>query len=532
MRRVLWRNAWLIALVTVVAGAAAFGFSRLQDKQFRADATVLVAADDEGLFVEPDGSRTDPDRYLASELLAFTGDDVQEDLVEEYGPIAKRVSVRASRGANAITIELQGRQPRLIAEIVNAYAERYIEVRRERVVDQMEEATRQLQVLIDGLQEQIDATSFQLGAAAAADAQAQAAAAAAAADSPGTDPRPSPNPEVVRLEQQRTSLLQQQDVLEQRRGELLVDQTLQTGNARLVEEAEPPTRPVQPTTRRNVALAVPVGLIVGVALALLRDHFDDRLRTRADLESITDVPTLVAIPSSPRLRSGALAPPRSTEAEAYRTLHAVLQARGLGADARVLQVTGPTVDSGATTTATNLAVSLARAGQRVLLVDGDLRIPTLADLLDPPPPTGIAEVLAERTPLDEVVRSLPEVPGLEVLAVGTDARPAPDLLARPEMSDLIDAARRRADVVVIDSPPVLAFSDAPLLARLVDAVVVVVRAGRATEAELQRTIEVLHAVDAPIAGVALNRVARGDAMEFADSRIFSGALAGAPTPTS
>jgi non-specific protein-tyrosine kinase len=231
--------------------------------------------------------------------------------------------------------------------------------------------------------------------------------------------------------------------------------------------------------------------------------------------------------------------PSSPAAEAYRSLRTAVQFIGLDQTIRAIQVTSPNSSEGKTTTLANLAVALSRAGQRVIVASCDLRRPRIheflgladkdalkplgEDLLGPldeefvgQPDTnhfgelGLTSVLVGRVPLAEgIEEALRVVPGEESLAL-LPAGPAPpnpsELLSSKRTAELFDLLKAKCDVLLVDSPPVLPVTDALVLAKLVDATILVGTADRTTRKEIHRSVELLHQVDAPLVGTVLNGV--------------------------
>ncbi|MDX6651778.1 MAG: tyrosine-protein kinase [Solirubrobacterales bacterium] len=249
---------------------------------------------------------------------------------------------------------------------------------------------------------------------------------------------------------------------------------------RLQSLAEPPTRQASPRPVLSIVGGLFAGLVLGVAAAFGLQALDPRLRREAQLRRLYSLPILARMPKE-RKQRGPRQPlgPRalsSATAEAYRTLRTNLT--GSGQKPRTILVTGPTASEGKTTTAVNLASSLALAGNRVILIDADLRRPALAKLFDLRPKEGVVSVLIENTELeDALIPSATHGVNLSLLLADYEGGWIADLFAIPAAEKLIEDAKRLADYVVIDSPPLNDVIDALPLARNVDDVVIVVRLG-------------------------------------------------------
>jgi polysaccharide biosynthesis transport protein len=279
----------------------------------------------------------------------------------------------------------------------------------------------------------------------------------------------------------------------------------------IVAKAAVPTSPVKPTTRRNVLVAFVVGLVLGIMAAFVREHFDDAVRTRDDVERVSGVPVVGMIPSAKeksKVRKTselvASAPSSSPTAEAYRTLRTSLQFVNVSRPMRMLQVTSPSAAGGKTTTVANLAVTAARSRSRVLVVCCDLRRPRVHELFGLTNDVGLTSVLLGEVSLEDAVQSVADEPNLMVLASGpTPPNPA-EMLALPRTAEILRSARAKCDLLIIDSPPVLPVTDALIVSRLVDATLIVATVGSTRKRELQRTVELLRQVDAPLVGAVLN----------------------------
>ena len=203
--------------------------------------------------------------------------------------------------------------------------------------------------------------------------------------------------------------------------------------------------------------------------------------------------------------------PRSVAGEAYLSLRtslqfATLQLATLSSDAKSILVTSPSQKEGKSSTVANLGVVLASAGQRVVVVSGDLRRPRLGEFFGLDEQLGITTVLLGRHSLDEAVQQVPGVRGLAVLGAGEQTSDPTGVLANDQFATMLDKLRTRFDLVLVDSPPLLPVTDAAILAQLVDATLLVVAAGQSRGRDVGRAFEALSLVHATIIGVVLNEV--------------------------
>jgi len=292
----------------------------------------------------------------------------------------------------------------------------------------------------------------------------------------------------------------------------LVQPRVSPGAVEPVTTAEEPTDPVSPGPVRNGALGLGGSLALGLALANLLDRTDDRLRRTEDLEAAADLPVLGLLPRVSRrhLEAGALGvvAAGTPSAEAYRTLRTNLQLLAIGRRIRCLQVTSPTSNEGKSTVATNLAASFAHAGQRVIIVDGDLRRPRVHEAFGLPNEVGLSSVLSGQRSLADAIATLDGQLCLRALTAGP-VPPNPDeLLGSDRARTVLATLRNNCDIVVIDAPAVLPVLDALVLSRQVDATLLVARPERSTRGQVVAALQRLRQVGAPVVGTVLNGVVR------------------------
>ena len=271
----------------------------------------------------------------------------------------------------------------------------------------------------------------------------------------------------------------------------------------VLERASVPGSAFSPRPARNLAVGLVLGLVLGVAAALLRDTLDRTVRRSSEVERLTNL-TLLGVVSreNPDEQLVAVTRPRSRRTEAYRQVRTNLEFSGPDGLPPSLVITSPAPGEGKSTVAANLAVIAAHAGHNVVLVDADLRRPTVADVLKVPGAPGLSEVLSGAAQLDAALRTVEE--RLTVLPSGSLPRSPSELLGSPAMIKVIEELERRFDVVLIDSAPVLPVTDALLLSGLTEGVVLVMRLAQTTTTALSRTITLLHNVNAKILGVVAN----------------------------
>ncbi|HLK06215.1 MAG TPA: polysaccharide biosynthesis tyrosine autokinase [Candidatus Acidoferrum sp.] len=304
---------------------------------------------------------------------------------------------------------------------------------------------------------------------------------------------------------------------------------LKSSNIRVVDPAMIPSTPTRPAKARNIALAFIVGLFGGVGLALLREYLDNTVKTPDDVETLARLPSLAVVPafadSSSNGRRGLLKGvssnghdkrielvaqhlPKSQMSEAFRALRTALLLSQADHPPQTILVTSALPREGKTTAAANLAVTLAQLGDRTLLIDADLRKPGVGRLLNLTDGkyAGLSSYLAGVSSLDLVTVPHPAIPNLAAIPTGPLPPNPADLLSSHKMADALAELRTKFKFIVIDSPPIMAATDAVILSVLVDGVLLVVRSGETPKEAFTRTRDLLNSVKCRMLGVVLNAV--------------------------
>lgn len=322
------------------------------------------------------------------------------------------------------------------------------------------------------------------------------------------------------------------DGLLQKLKEAGISAGLRSSNIRVVDPALAPTSPSRPQKGRNISLAFLVGLVGGIGLAVFREYLDNTVKSPDDIETLTGLPSLAVVPSLPGLNGhhsrlsrfareavpqAASGPkvellsyiqPKSQISEAFRALRTSLLLSQAEHPPQVILVTSALPREGKTTAAVNLAVTLAQLGDRTLLMDSDLRKPGIRRALNLTigKEAGLSSYLAGVSTLDEVTVPHPTINNLTALTTGPVPPSPADLLSSHKMREAIAELRRRFKFIVIDSPPVMAATDAVILSALTDGVLLVVRSGETPKEAFTRTRDLLAAVKCRLLGVVLNAV--------------------------
>ena len=490
--RVLGRRKGTVALVTVVFVGVALAFSLLQTPVYASSARLLIEPrTTESLFDTNAPVRLDPARLIRNEIQVLKSEPVQDAVRDTIGS-APNVDVTSVGDTDVVTIRAEDVNANRAARIANAYAEAYIAFRQQQALDDLQLAGKEVQAKVDELQGQIDALDQRV------------------ADTP------SSQREALRLSlaQQRQELVSTYSLFRQRLDQIQVEAPLRSGGAQVVGRAKAGSEPVRPRPVRSGIVALILGLGAGVALALLRDHLDDSLKSKEDLEEASGLPVVGMLPVATGGRNKAagepyvvtLDEPTSPAAEAYRTLRTSVQFLSLDRPVRTLMVSSPGAGEGKTTIIANLGVVLARAGVPVVLVGCDLRRPRIHEVFGLSNAVGFTSVLLGDVSLDQALQRVPGLDRLRVLPAGPVPPNPSELLALRRTTEVLASIAASGALVLIDSPPVLPVTDALVLAAKVDAVLLVGVAGVTNRRDATRAAELLGQVQAPLVGAVLNAV--------------------------
>jgi polysaccharide biosynthesis transport protein len=320
------------------------------------------------------------------------------------------------------------------------------------------------------------------------------------------------------------------DSLQTKLKEAQISSGLRSSNIRIMDPAMVPATPARPAKTRNIALAIVVGLVGGIGLALLREYLDNTVKTPDDVETLARLPSLAVVPAfgdgagtakrasamkgvtanghEKRIELVAQHLPKSQMSEAFRALRTALLLSQPDHPPQVILVTSALPREGKTTAAANLAVTLAQLGDKTVLVDADLRKPGVGRLLNlgTGKYAGLSSYLAGVSSLDLVTVPHPQIANLAAIPTGPLPPNPADLLSSHKLSEAIAELRTKFKFVVIDSPPIMAATDAVILSVQTDGVLLVVRSGETPKEAFTRTRDLLISVKCHLLGVVLNAV--------------------------
>ena len=325
--------------------------------------------------------------------------------------------------------------------------------------------------------------------------------------------------EQARLEAQVKTIQHSYDELLSQLNMARIAESADAGNVTLLDPATTPDVPISPNRKRAFMYSLLIGLLLGAGLAILLERLDDSVKSPDDLRIKFDLTILGLIPA---IRPGELDPdgdvptsnlgrlvthadPRSPVAEAYRALRTNLAFARAHEAAQAIAVVSPAPADGKSTTVANLAITFSQQGQRTLLIDADLRRAVLDKTFDVPRMPGLTDVLIGAVPLVDAVNET-KVPNLFVMGSGQFPPNPSELLGSAAMRRAVEEAKKHFDIVLFDTPPLLAVTDGAVLSTMVDGTVLVVRTGATAREAVRRAVGQLRTVTSRVLGVVLNDV--------------------------
>lgn len=505
--RALRRRWWVVAVTAVVLVALALGLSLAQTPMYAATAEVLVPVTPRyaSSLVEQNGAvrNQDAKRILQNQVQLIESSVTADKAAEELGfrPV---VTARSLTDADVVAIRAESPNPDEAARIANTVAAAYVKLRTADSIESLDSTRSVVESRVTELNNQIKSIDDTIDALPADQRNTQYA----------ND-----------LRQSRNFFVEQRQQLQDTLNSVQLSAGLADSDApRVINPAVPPTSPFQPTVRRNLAIALVMGLLLGLGLAFLLDELDETLKSKEDFESTTRLVTLATIPKAPawKSRDGAvlhyLSDPSSPTSEGYRSLRTAIQYVNLTTPIKTLLVTSALPNEGKSTTAANLAVAFAATGEPTAVVSCDLRRPRLHEFFGISGDTGFTTMLREDVEPYRIPRPEQSPKSLLVIPSGPPPPNPSELLASPLTQDLLRDLAEATNLLIIDGPPVLPVSDALVLARYVDAVLVVGRAGVTKRNTASRAVELLEQAGAPVIGMVVIGAEEGDGFDYAYRR--------------
>lgn len=545
--------------------------SSLRTPSYKATARVLLRPNDPTEQLNPENAGQtnvfDPNRYVIGQEKIVASEGVAREAAKALQGLSveevdRKISVAQDGQSNVLLISGSDPEPAQARDIANAAAKGYIENRRQAAVAGLEQAAKDLEARLAPLQSTIAQLDSRIGEGATT---VPGATSQLVTPTPGGSAAAAPTAPTSQLElgaglggqattaealkAARYAAAVQYETLFARQQELLVNISLKRGEAELIEEARLPVSPVSPHPVRDGVLGLFAGLLLGVGVSFLREQLNDRLRSADEVGEISGLPLLARLPLDDETAKGAdgvavVERPNSPLAEAVRSLRTSIQYLGVDQPIKLIVVTSSLPGEGKSLVSANLAVMFAQADYRTLLVSADLRRSSIDELFGPhaaspgltgviaPVRTGTAGPRANGNGAGSVevngsARAVVKtpVPNLLLLPSGpTPPNPA-ELLGSGRMSSLLAEWRTSADVVILDTPPLLAVTDAAVLAARSDGVVLVAAVNETKREALKQSMTVLEATSARLLGVVANKVPSGQGGYY-----YAGYYGGSPPP--
>jgi non-specific protein-tyrosine kinase len=487
---------WLVLVCTLAAAGAAYIVSRNSTPVYQASTKLLVNQSSTSNQVN-----LAYQDILMSQQLARTYANLLSDrpVVEEtarrlnlptdpktLARLQGSVSVTPIRDTQLMEVRVEGESPEMIMLVANTLPEVFIAQNQQLQMGRVTGLKTSLETEIANVQEDIARTQNSL-ASAADDVQRQRYEAS--------------------LAQYRSTL----SSLTNNYSQIRLAEAQASNNLVIVKPAIIPQAPIRPRTMTNVLLAAVVGAMIAIGAAFLIEYLDDTVKSPDDVTRVSGLSTLGAIA---RLKDAgaerqliAWLQSKAPESEAYRTLRTNIQFSSVDKPIRTLIVTSSGPSEGKSTTSANLAIVMAQTGQKVILVDTDLRRPVLHKTLGVPNNAGITTALlaGEQADLRDYLQPT-EIDNLMVITSGPIPPNPSELLGSQRMKHVIDELSKLADIVIFDTPPVLVVTDAAVLGRQVDGVLLVADAGGTREQALAHAVAELRKTGTNVLGVAMNRL--------------------------
>ncbi len=486
--QIAWRRKAIILACTALALLGAGVATARMSPTYTASTLMRILTSSSGLGTWQQYDVAYTERLMGSYARIAVSEPIIDEVTQrlDLGEIPA-VSVEVLANTELMSVTVEHREPVMAAVIANALAEVLIERGPELYAGNAPTAT-------DILLDRINQIDIELR-------EARALVEELANIAPQDDERITALAQTITLKEGLyADLLRQYE-------EVRTADVLRANRVYVVEPASVPTKPSRPNRAMNLALGLAGGLAAGLGLAFLAEHMDRRLFTIDAIQARTGLPIIGSIPDIRWRQKPTIYNHRSPQLEAYRRLRANILSITGNAPPRTLLVTSAQPREGKSTITANLALAFAKSGRKVVAVDADLRRPRLHRFFGLPNTNGLGSVLEYETILANALQTT-SFEGVMVLVSGSSATPV-ELLDSEHMTKILSELMEQFDVVLIDTPALLAVTDALLLVPKVDAVLLVVGRAVADGDRVRDVCEQLNNVNAPLIGVVVNR-ARGE----------------------
>lgn len=484
-----WQWAWLIALVTIIAGLASFLISQRMTPIFSASTTLYINE-------APSTKATDYNSIITSERISgtyskmLTTRPVLEEVAARLGinveSFLNDVTVSPIRDTTLIQINVESPDPQMATNIANELTAVFAAQVKSIQAERFSVSKESLQNQIADMEAQIDQATADLTTELDAGVR-------ASLETKITQYRSIYSNLLLSYEQIRLSEAQSVSTVIQ------------------VDPATVPNKPISPQVFRNTALAAIVGFMLAVGLIFVIEAIDDTIKTAEDVKRIVGLPVLGIITKHPVEDGKPITnlSPRSPVSEAFRNLRTNVQYSSIDKPINVLLVTSTDPREGKTTVVTNLGIVFAQNGSNVTLIDADLRKPTLHRKVGVPNRSGLTSLFVRSLAALENTFQRSGINNLQVITSGELPPNPSEMLGSKKMEAILHQIKETSDMIIIDSPPALAVTDALVLVPYVDAVLLVVKPGVTKANAVRDVVEQFRRSNAKLIGVVLNELDLG-----------------------
>jgi len=502
---ILYQKWWLWVITTLICTIGAILLSLNMTPVYKATTQLLIQQASNPADIATYSDILLSERLARTYAKLLTTRPVLEQTLQRLGltnqisigELKRRISVQPVRDTTLIQLSVEDTDPERAIALANTLPEVFTQYNEKVQLSRFEESRKSLEEQLKRLEEELNRIQSQL---------------ASAKENPNATPA-----EITRLETQITTLQASYANLLKQYEEVRLAEAQSMDNIIITEHATTASR-VRPRTLFNTLLGAIIGLLLGLGIVVLQEYIDDTVKTPDEIERAYKLPVLSSIADVPELNGdhktdkteeqtpSLIVHVRSREpvSEAFRALRTNLQFVSIDNPLRSLVITSSEPSEGKSFVAGNLAIAIAQAERKVILVDADLRKPKIHKMFGLPKTPGLTNLLLAKEENIEAYLQETEISNLQIITAGTEAPNPAELLASQQMSRLISLLLERAEFVIFDTPPVLVATDAPVLSQKCDGTLLVVRVAQTHHPALLRAIQELSRVQAHIVGIALN----------------------------
>lgn len=489
---------WLVVIISAIAGGLSYFYNNRQTKIYEATAKVYIDQ------TRSSTQRADYTDIITSERIARTYSSMLQDWptldktaqelgFANYNSLANQytfsVSVQPIRETQLVNVVVESNDPQMAADFANKLPEVFMVMTRERKKESFADTRQELQIELTTAEKDLEATEQKLQTL----------------------------PDVLGNQNERDSLERlveryqaTYNNLSKSLADLRLAEAQTTDTISLTTPAVASSSPIRPRTLFNTILALILGALSGLALAFLIEYMDDTVKTPDEVREITTLPTLGTVVlltgASTDERLVSRVAPKSGGSESYRVLRTNLQFSSLDKPLTTLICTSAQPGEGKSTTIINLAYVLAQTDKRVILVDADMRRPSVHRMLRMPNNVGLSTALLDKVRDPSVYLQDTELPNLRIMTTGPLPPNPAEMLGSTRMQEMLQILKRETDIILVDAPPVLAVADTSILAPQMDGTLLIVWAGKTRGGLLAQAVERLESVGVKPLGIVLNKL--------------------------